>query len=381
MQDLMASLPGSQPINPLSPTVNPLINPQIDRKQLAGDVATNKAAIKSDKNQKLGMMLYALGGALRGDKDFVQNTLALQQMQEGKKKQEETRAALKKWSADNKDMLPPEMISLYNALPDDKKMDLATSFITAKPTKGPSSYEEYIRTDDTPTTEEYSVFLQQQKAAGATKIDFGEKGFETLGPKKYEERLDLASSAQVSNVNLDNLENIINQGLETGFGAEIGLSLNRVGQLISGPEYKAGEIAGAESFAAGANKLILPLVKELGVNPTDKDLDFVIKGSPELSKSVEGNKLMLKALKLSNARAIDQHNFDNSFYGNPQNKGKTEVDRNIAFQIHMAENPQIYSSEPLIQEYNALLEREAIRKLTDKDFVSTQGVELPEIYK
>ena len=381
MQDLMAGLPGSQPINPLSPTVNPLINPQIDRKQLAGDVATNKAAIKSDKNQKLGMMLYALGGALRGDKDFVQNTLALQQMQEGKKKQEETRAALKKWSADNKDMLPPEMISLYNALPDDKKMDLATSFITAKPTKGPSSYEEYIRTDDTPTTEEYSVFLQQQKAAGATKIDFGEKGFETLGPKKYEERLDLASSAQVSNVNLDNLENIINQGLETGFGAEIGLSLNRIGQLISGPEYKAGEIAGAESFAAGANKLILPLVKELGVNPTDKDLDFVIKGSPELSKSVEGNKLMLKALKLSNARAIDQHNFDNSFYINPENAGKTEIDRNIAFQIHMAENPQIYSSEPLIQEYNALLEREAIRKLTDKDFVSTQGVELPEIYK
>jgi hypothetical protein len=42
----------------------------------------------SDKNQRLGLMLYALGGALRGDKDFVQNTLALQQMQEGKKKQE-----------------------------------------------------------------------------------------------------------------------------------------------------------------------------------------------------------------------------------------------------------------------------------------------------
>jgi len=120
------------------------------------------------------------------------------------------------------------------------------------------------------------------------------------------------------------------------------------------------------------------LVKELGVNPTDKDLDFVIKGSPELSKSVEGNKLMLKALKLSNARAIDQHNFDNSFYGNPQNKGKTEVDRNIAFQIHMAENPQIYSSAPLIEEYNNLLEREAMQKLNDEDFVSTSDVALPE---
>ena len=47
------------------------------------------SADKDAKNQKLSMMLYALGGALKGDKDFVQNTLALQNMQEGKKKQAE----------------------------------------------------------------------------------------------------------------------------------------------------------------------------------------------------------------------------------------------------------------------------------------------------
>ena len=41
------------------------------------------------KNEKLALMLYALGGALKGDKNFVQNTLQLQQMQEGKKKEEE----------------------------------------------------------------------------------------------------------------------------------------------------------------------------------------------------------------------------------------------------------------------------------------------------
>ena len=44
---------------------------------------------KDAKSQKLAMMLYALGGALKGDKNFVQNTLALQAMQEGKKKEEE----------------------------------------------------------------------------------------------------------------------------------------------------------------------------------------------------------------------------------------------------------------------------------------------------
>ena len=40
-------------------------------------------------NDKLALMLYALGGALKGDKNFVQNTMKLQQMQEGKKKEKE----------------------------------------------------------------------------------------------------------------------------------------------------------------------------------------------------------------------------------------------------------------------------------------------------
>ena len=255
---------------------------------------------------------------------------------------------------------------------------LDPSMFTPKRAKGPTSYEEYIRTDSTPTQEEYLAFLQEKEKAGATKIDFADKGFAALGPKKYEERLDLATSAQSSNINLSNLENIIDQGLKTGFGAELGLSLNRIGQAIVGPDFKAGDIAGAESFAAGATQLILPEVKKLGVNPTDKDLDFVVKGSPELSKSVEGNKLMLKALKLSNARAIDAHNFDNAFYTNPLNAGKTEIDRNVAFQIHMANNPELYSAQPLIQEYNALLEREAISKIQSGDITNVDPDILPE---
>lgn len=258
------------------------------------------------------------------------------------------------------------------------KAGLDPSAFAPKTSKGPSSYEEYIRTDSTPTEAEYLAFLERQKKAGATKIDFADKGFAALGPRKYEERLDSATSAQSSNLTLSNLENIIDQGLQTGFGAELGLSLNRIGQAIVGPDFKAGDIAGAESFAAGATQLILPEVKKLGVNPTDKDLDFVVKGSPELSKSVEGNKLMLKALKVSNARSIDAHNFDNEFYTNPLNAGKTEIDRNVAFQIHMANNPQLYSAQPLIQEYNALLEREAMKKIQSGNIINASPDLLPE---
>lgn len=268
---------------------------------------------------------------------------------------------------------------------DPRRMQIAQQQEAArqpKAVKPPVSYQEYALTDQTPTPQEYAEWMLEKETSKATKIDLGtDKGFAALGVKKYEERSDLAASAQASNINLDNLENLLDQGLETGFGSEIGLTLNRIGQRLVGPDYKAGKIAGAESFLAGTNQLILPLVKLLGVNPTDKDLDFVVKGAPELGKSVEGNKLMLKALKISNARAIDQHNFDNAFYVNPENAGKTEIDRNIAFQIHMAENPQIYSSAPLIEEYNNLLERQALQKLNDEDFVSTENVNLPDSYK
>lgn len=52
------------------------------------------------KNEKLALMLHALGGALRGDKDFMQNTLQLQQMQEGKRKAAEKKAKQEKLEKD-----------------------------------------------------------------------------------------------------------------------------------------------------------------------------------------------------------------------------------------------------------------------------------------
>ena len=327
------------------------------------------------KNDKLSLMLYALGGALKGDKNFVQSTMQLQQMQEGKKREKEMKENWEKALGNLQGSINPALFELAKVLGPEKGAGIVASGLP-KATKGPSSYEEFTRAAEDP---EYGKFLQEQKESGATKINFSDKGFAALGPKKYEERLDLASSAQASNVTLDNLENLIDQGLETGFGAEIGTTLNRIGQAIIGPDYKTGEIASAESFLAGATQMILPEVKKLGVNPTDKDLSFVVKGSPELTKSVEGNRLMLKALKLSNSRAVDAHNFDNKFYTNPLNKGKTEIDRNVAFQIHMAENPQIYSSQPLIQEYNNLLEREAIKKLQSGSIIIPgSNIDLPE---
>jgi hypothetical protein len=93
------------------------------------------------------------------------------------------------------------------------------------------------------------------------------------------------------------MQSLLDQGVKTGFGQEFMLQFQRAGQAFN-PDYKVKEISGQEAFVGAANQIILPQVKQLGVNPTDADLKFILNGSPTLSKSVAGNQLMLSALKL-----------------------------------------------------------------------------------
>ncbi len=111
-------------------------------------------------------------------------------------------------------------------------------------------------------------------------------------------------SARQSLPMINNMIDLLGSGrFDTGMGAEYALDAKRAFQTL-GFDVDAEAIANAESFVGQSNKIILPEVKLLGVNPTDKDLDFIVKGSPDLSKSKRGNMLMLKALQISKQRAI-----------------------------------------------------------------------------
>jgi hypothetical protein len=363
--DMQKILGGIQQQYPVTPPTQP-----------SASIPTPTANPTTGKNETLAMMLYALGGALKGDEDFVVKTLQFKEMQEGKKKEKEQKEAYDEFM---KKLPDGSFKDLTKALGYKKLPDLLLERYKAEQptTKKPTSYQEYALTTDNPTTQGYAAFLQSQEEAGATKIDYGQKGFQELGPKKYNERYEASQQASNSLTTVENLTNILDQGLQTGFGEQSKLALNRVGQFAFGQDFKPIEVASAEAFAAGTTQMILPLVKQLGVNPTDKDLDFVVKGSPELSKSVVGNRLMLKAVELSARRAQDEHTFDNEFYGKPENRGKTEVDRNIAFQAYKQTRPDLYSAAPLIQEYNNFLELQGQKALDGDDFTSTQGADLP----
>jgi len=73
MGGIQQQYPVTPPTQPSAPT--PTANPNASR------------------NEKLSMMLYALGGALKGDEDFVVKTLEFKEMQEGKKKEKEQKEA------------------------------------------------------------------------------------------------------------------------------------------------------------------------------------------------------------------------------------------------------------------------------------------------
>lgn len=149
------------------------------------------------------------------------------------------------------------------------------------------------------------------KRAGATNVgvnvptqsEFGKGVFSS-----YEATQNAANNARQTLSVVNQLTGFLDAGVKTGFGAESRAVLNRIGQAID-PNFKVAETAGIEAIQSATAQLVLPQVKSLGANPTDKDLAFIAKSSPELSKSVEGNRLILDALRVRSERQLADADF------------------------------------------------------------------------
>lgn len=260
-----------------------------------------------------------------------------------------------------------EFETIANALGEEQAMALygqmLTKAFTAKPDKPPASVQEYEYAKRQGFEGSFEDFLESKKSQ--TNINTGVSGFQQSAVTKYNENMSAAKDANAINTSLDTLDNLLNEGVNTGFGSGLQLGLQRIGQLLLGEDYKVPEVAGKEQFVAETTKLILPLVKQLGVNPTDKDLDFVKSGALELSKSEAGNRLMLQALRLQQARRIDEHNFDNNFYN--ENPNATIFQRNIAFSNHKQSNPDLYTSKSIEEAYKLILSQTNNSDVIDTD--------------
>ena len=109
--------------------------------------------------------------------------------------------------------------------------------------------------------------------------------------------------ASISINNLEMMRDYLNKmdapdKLKTGFGAETRTEIAKFFRLF-GVDVDEEGIANVENFQAITNKVIVPLVKQLGRNPTDVDLKFIVNSEANLGKSVLGNKLLVEATMIS----------------------------------------------------------------------------------
>jgi hypothetical protein len=138
--------------------------------------------------------------------------------------------------------------------------------------------------------------------------------------KKFDTLEEAATASTTALSRVDQMLGLLDE-IDTGFGAETALTFQRIGQFFN-PDFDLKDVAGKEQFLAAANELVLPRVKQLGYNPTDADLRFISQASPRLSNSTAGNKLLLQAIRISEARNVALFQEANRFIRtNPQIMG------------------------------------------------------------
>jgi len=117
--------------------------------------------------------------------------------------------------------------------------------------------------------------------------------------KTYNENSQTAYSQQ--NALQHMLDLVLSPGFKAGTGQE---TLTQ----IQGLGYRLGITDEAPTreqvFQALSREIIIPLVKQLGVNPTDKDFEIIESASAGLSQTIEGNLILLQARKIGAERSI-----------------------------------------------------------------------------
>jgi hypothetical protein len=204
-----------------------------------------------------------------------------------------------------------------------------------------------------PGTPEFNDFIKKNSATGTTVNMNTSPGSKSL-ITRFDKITDNADTSNLTLNKITELEGLINNGVETGFGVESVANLGKIKQFFN-PDYKVKEIAGIENFNATATQLVMPLVKQLGVNPTDNDLKMTEKGAATLGKTTAGNKLILKSLKVSNARNVVLSNEANKFIAANPNIENEGLQGRVKLENHLK---KVIQTNPLWTEAGKLINEE-----------------------
>jgi len=338
MQDLMTRLPGSQLGQPM---VAPKFNPQINKTNLATNV--NKANIAKDaKNQKLAMMLYALGGALKGQ-DPIESGMAVRQMQMQQQVQEQQKRQQEAASNYLKSIGASEE---QQALVKDNP-DLASSILTQsfkETVDKPASVQEFLFAqeegyigsyDDFRKSKSPMVNINQQQES-----EFVKRSVE-LGTEDIKET---RKALQASSELLPRLETaqFIMQSPDflTGPSQEVTLELRRLYNDLTNQDQK--NVSQQELFNSMANYSI-PRMRPPGSGATsDFEAGLYSRATIGLGNTKEGNELIVGTMVQQAKRDRILLDLKEEYYS--QNKGDT-----TGFEKYLRDNDLV---PPLYQQLN-----------------------------
>ena len=342
MQDLMARLPGS---TPNQPSIAPSFNPQINKQDLATNV--NKAKVNQDmakdaKNQKLAMMLYSLGGALKGQ-DPIESGMAVRQMQMQQQVQEQQKRQQEAASNYLKSIGASEE---QQALVRDNP-DLASSILTQsfkETVDKPASVQEFLFAqeegyigsyDDFRKSKSPMVSINQQQES-----EFIKRSVELGTDDIKESRKAFAASSELL-PKLETAQTIMQSpDFLTGPSQEITLPLRRLYNDITGQDQE--NVSQQELFNAMANYSI-PRMRPPGSGATsDFEANLFSQATIGLGNSKEGNELIAGTMVQQGKRDRILLDLKEDYY--KKNQGDT-----TGFEKYLRDNNLV---PPLYQQLN-----------------------------
>jgi len=254
--------------------------------------AQKEAAKLAGRRELFARLSDAFGGRDIGA-EAMKRQIFLQQRAEEEKKEKARSEFLKK---------NPGMASMLQALEAGVPYQLLQE---DKPVKGPSSYEEYIRTDSTPTEQEYEQFLLNKTQAGATKIDtaqkaedfFAQEGLKAgFATKKEIDKQIESNSELLTRVKLS--KDLLLEGVETGVLEEFLQPFRSMAiSLGVADEETINKYSQQELFRATTDYLV-PRMRVVGSGATsDREIELFKSTVPTLGRTPKGNLVIAAGLE------------------------------------------------------------------------------------
>ena len=308
MQQILGNIQQQYPVNPPTPVPTPAPPPPVNA--------------RDPRKQKFADMLYLLGGALKGN-DMSQDIALLEQRQQLRTARENAAKLNAAIDGSNLNAAQKELAKTYPEV--FAQYQLESQFGTPKE---PNSYQEYLRTDDTPTNAEYAEFLKTNKGKGTNitvNTSDGREGFSGGVSDRYTKAREDEDAAFNTMGILDNMSSILDTGVNTGGGRESITTYKQFLQTLDPRLVNSEELANTESFQSASLLYLAPKVKLLGTNPTDADLKLFMDALPTLGKSKLGNRLIIDALRLSEQRKINESAFISNWVRSNSELVKTDA--------------------------------------------------------